>query len=1391
MTPKRMLMLGCAVGGVCCVAVPYAQVDAQAFNANPKTVAGNVSYDRATAGVETITVETQSAIIDWTPTAGIFLPAGDTATFVNGPNNADFAVLNRILATTPVRFDGTVLSRLGDLAAGTAVPGGTIVFSSPGGIIIGSTAVFDVGNLVLTSLNVVDDGAGNFGGPAGTYQFILPSNVPGAANAAIITEPGSIITALNQRSYAAFVAPRIVHGGSVRVDGSTAFVAGERVELRVNSGLFDIIVNVGSDNATPIVHTGSTGGPASLAGDDFQRIYMVAVPKNQAITAILQGNVGFDPAVDAAIENGAIVLSAGHNVVNGEVDRYGDFSPPAPNMGASFHIRGGTITSDLIGVAVTDMLASGQGTGGLAFLQDVSLFADRRAHLFAGPSQIVTVAGSVVVSAARLRSADPGAFDLTGGEALIFAQGGGSLGIAGDALVDASAQGQFNIVVNAAGSGTGGTAGIFADNGKVQINGAVQLLSVGSGAKPPAVPTLGGDGNGGTTLVEGRNGGSVQIGGALAMESSGFGSESSGIVPVTGTSGTGGIVRLGTTGGSVTVTGPASMTAEGRGGQVLDGAGNVAGTGRGGDILVAIAGGAINLNGGGAIAASGFGGVGPDGGVGEGGTIDVDVANGQIQFNGEAGLAAQGLGGDSFFVGGTGGDGTGGTITFTARTGGAGGRIGAGALDVDVAGNGGRGGNGNLATIGGTGGDGRGGDIILLAEAGNGMLDAGALVARANGTGGAGGTIDVNDNGGTGGQGLGGDIVVGTAPTPSPAGNGNARFASIDLRASGIGGSGGFGRGTGGNALGGTATLAAGAAPVIVAGNTTLEADGRAGIGGGSPGAGFGATGQAAGGAAILSAGAGGALNAGDVTGTASATGADSAANTPGEWHVRASAGGAVTLANLVLTAAANGVAGIPAFSSLEPTGGTITVAGFATLTTPGEIRVIGAGAGTILGGRYTLGAGGNVAMTHASAAAAGFTIDVADLFVTAGGDFSAGAGVVTRTANQTDIRAAGGATIGGRLLGRQILIASSDIDLQVGGGIGDAGTQLATLLPNTTGLVATLGGATQGPGYTLTNAEAGRIRAGTLRILPPALGNATALLVRDLTLSGGGAASGIGLLEINMAGIARVEGAVLMTGAATTNGISVTARERLEMVTPTGSIRVRDAAGAPAGGLLLASNNIWVASQAILDRLALNVNYAGRDADLIANDGTEEPRGHVEAGAVVLATGATLFVQNSGAPLSPAFAGITVGDGGLVVRTTGTAPALVTAFGRRLDGNGGFVVGAPFFFEVDFQVGGAAGAGGGGYAGAATFNTCIIVTRQCGAGLPPVPPSGPDPITGPTGGSDSVLLAPGAEDDDLIDTSFSTEGLIEEPVTSGGESSLWDVDCDRDDDGQCDGGPE
>ena len=1045
---RRALLIGCAVGGLC---VAAGQVDAQAFNANPKTVAGVVVYDRATPGVETVTVESDSAIINWVPNVGgnpiVFLPQGNVATFTNGSVNTDFVVLNRILTTTPIRFDGTVISQIQDAAIGTTSIGGTVLFSSPGGIIIGANALFDVGSLVLTTLNVVDDGTGNFYDPAA--QQLLFNNGAATPNAAIITEPGARIRALNEGSFVAMIAPRIIHGGSVRVNGSAAYVAGEQVQLRVNQGLFDIIVDTGSNNAVPIIHTGSTGGPASLGAGDAHGIYMVAMPKNQAITAILQGNVGFDPAINAAVENGVIVLSAGFNVVGGQVDRYGDFSPaPKPGPGASFEIRGGTISSDLFGYAATDMLASGQASGSLAFQQDVSLFAGRRAHLFAGASQIVTVAGNAVVSAARLDTANPAEFDLTGGEALIFAAQGGSLTIAGNVLVDASGRGIVDQVNSRAGNGAGGTAGIFADGGTVQIGGATSVFSTGTGGTIDFAPDQGGDGTGGTAFVEGRNGGSVQIGGTLSVDASGIASRENGLgpVPVTGATGTGGNVSISAIGGgSVTVGGAAEVTASGSGGDVLNGPGNGGGTGQGGNISI-LAGGAVTFAGSSVFAVNAFGGLGPNGGQAVGGRIIIDATAGQIDFLGDAVMVADATGGDgSFVVGGTGGSATGGDILIRARSGAAASRIRGGAILLSAQGIGGAGANGVLGKPAGRGGDGRGGNVDLLAEAGNGTVQFGAVTASANGGGGLGGNANIDGDGGRGGDGFGGTVRAGTiggAAGSQPTGG--AQFASLGLGATALGGRGGGGGGAGGNAVGGATSLLAAGIPTNVAGAATLTADATGGAGG-DPVAGgaTGATGLADGGAVIIAAtafgGSAGTLTAGNVTGSASATGAVGTGNSPGEWHVTASGGSSVNLANLTLAAPTTGTPAVLPFSSLEALGGTINVTQVAALSTPGEIRVIADGAGRISGATLNLAAGRDVIITHSNRGA-GFTIDVGALDIQ-GVNVTASPGSASRASGRLSIAALGNVSVGGQVDGREIVITSSAINVASTGAVGTAAT--------------------------------------------------------------------------------------------------------------------------------------------------------------------------------------------------------------------------------------------------------------------------------------------------------------------------------------------------------------
>ena len=441
--------------------------------------------------------------------------------------------------------------------------------------------------------------------------------------------------------------------------------------------------------------------------------------------------------------------------------------------------------------------------------------------------------------------------------------------------------------------------------------------------------------------------------------------------------------------------------------------------------------------------------------------------------------------------------------------------------------------------------------------------------------------------------------------------------------------------------------------------------------------------------------------------------------------------------------------------------------------------------AGTIGGGAAT-----NVAeiRTGGNAAIAGQVTGVTVRVTSAAINVAATGQVGGAATNVAELRAAGLLTVGGRLLGADILAASSDIDLAAGGAIGDAATQIVRLAPNVTGQTATLGGTTQGPGYTLTAAEAGRIRAGTLRVSAPAVAGGNALLVRDLTFTSGGAAAGIGTLELVTPGVARIEGNLLLANARAQDGILIDARDRLEVVTPTASVRVRDGAGAPGGTLRLVSNNIWVASTAIIDLLRVNPNYAGRDDDLIDNDGNDAPRGYIEGNAVTLNANGTAYVQNTTAARGTfasgsEFGGITTGAGGLTI-VAGAPNTNVYAFGRRLNPDGTFTTGDTFFFQSTYN-----NAAGANYTPTAAVNTCIIVTGACPLRVPPdTGIDGKDPFTGPTDGSMAILLSQN-DGDDVIDSSFAADPLIEEPVTSGSEPGLWN--CDPDHDGDCDDQPQ
>jgi filamentous hemagglutinin family protein len=1026
-----------------------------------------------------------------------------------------------------------------------------------------------------------------------------------------------------------------------------------------------------------------------------------------------------------------------------------------------------------------DGASGGDGTGGELDLESNGGTLDLGA----------AVAASATGTGGGARTGNGGAG--TGGSLQLAAFQGGTPSriLGGTIAVTVGGTGGASAGSGAGGAGTGGRATIYAnaDTGSIDL-AALNASADGSGGAAQAGPA--GAGQGGNILIYTQNDGAIAGArpgihlGALAAGANGSGGNggAGGVngVPSAAGAGTGGRVDVQASQAPIRVDGATSLAANGTGGAAAAAAPGA--NGLGGTVAIGADRSQVDLGTTSLVRADGRGGAGLAGGTGTGGQVIVEAAAGDVDLADSATLSASGAGGAA--RSGRGGDGSGGSVQATARTSSAPSRITGGAVSAAATGTGGSGGAAGTLPAG-RGGDGRGGAVGLIAETAGGTLAFGATSASAAGIGGNAGAAPSQALAGRGGDGIGGSATAGTAQAVAPCGaaggcpTGSATFASLALAAQGSGGAGG----TGGNGTGGTAQLQAVGAPTNVTGIASLGADGIAGIG--TPGT----NGQAFGGLLVLAAspdsgGNGGRLQAGTVDGTANAVGG-SAGSTAGRWRVSANAGSNVTATNATL--AAGGGTVLPAASTVNALNGIVGFSATAALSSAGSIQVNAAGTGQLNGGAVQLNAGDDVIFSDANPAANAVAVDVASLNVTAADDFILNSGAVTRSSGATSVRAGDLATIAGRMLGNTIQLASADIDL--GGAVGGTGTARVTLqvlpapgaaLPNQ----VVLGGTTQGPGYTLTAAEAGRIATGQLDLLVPVTGTsanrAPDLLVRDLSLNATGTTGFVGNLNLNVgsgtAGIAETVGNLALTGAGATNGISIQAGERVQIVNPTGSVRVRDAAGFPAGTLTISAANIWSASRNLLDRLAADPAFAGRDQALLTNDGPDQPRGYIEGAEINLRAGSTLLVQNSGTRAR--FAGITTVQGTLTIVPTGTAPLDTYAFGNRINADGSFTTNTLFFREVVFNPNGPVTTVT--FTPRAAFNTCIIATRQCG-GAQPVP--GRDPIVGPF-----VPVPLTAPDSDPVDASFATEPLIEEPVTSGGESSIWNPPCDPRQDRQCPG---
>lgn len=874
--------------------------NAQSYDAgDPEVVSGNVTFDRAgTPNTETYTINSNTAVLDFIPNdvgpggAINFQLAGTLAQYFGGLGITDFTVLNRILAADPsraIQLNGTIISRL---QASPTTPGGSVWFYSPGGIIVGSTAVIDVGNLLLAT----GDPTGGSGVISNPTQFAINS-VPDS-NAAINVQAGAQITASNAGSYIALVAPAIVQSGTVSTNGSAAYVAAEQTTLTFNSGLFNIQTTVGSNanNNTPLVHDGTT---RFIDDSGQRRAYLVSVAKNDAITMLIEGSgqLGFDMATGVNVDNGVVVLSGGFDVAD---TAYTNLAGTATAFRHDIQITSPNNNANFLGLvnpfAASEIRINALGQA-QTFAGDVSMSAGALASLTTQTGGSIDIAGDLDLSTLVYGTRDA---DIFGGNVVIDASLG-NISIGGNSSLASFTDANFLGGMDPAGTVQGGSIIVIADNGnalnmlgnldiRVEANGADQLLT----GQTSAGNAVGGNvifaSAAGSTLSIGgianianiANGGIVQFGNASAGNATGgsvdisatdgnisFGSDLSvsatgtgGQVNASGTTaagnGTGGQIIFSVGSGDLTVGGSLIADVSGQGGNTQFATSRAGGSGTGGDIIMNLVGGGnINVANNVLLEADGFGsaavGTGNDGGSGTGGNIQLLAVNGAMDFGGAANFNANGNGGGGW-NGGVGNGGLasifadfGGTITFADQVGmSARGRGG----QADGTGNTGGFGQGGTAEVfahgtiniagnynansGGSGGNGTngadGGDA--LGGVGSIIADGGAI--RFDGTAATRGTT----SGGNilSGNGSGGDAQGGLAEMIARNG-GNLQILGVsgfgsdaNVATSALGGNGLFGSGASGNATGGlTRVLAASGGTITIAGGLLATASGFAG----------------------------------------------------------------------------------------------------------------------------------------------------------------------------------------------------------------------------------------------------------------------------------------------------------------------------------------------------------------------------------------------------------------------------------------------------------------------------------------------------------------------------------------------------------------------------------
>lgn len=667
----------------CALAVAIASpAFGQAFQATPTVAQGTVFVNQAEVipggQRDTVTVLTPQSVINWRPTdtgtgggAIAVLPQGNELVFTANTDDvgSSYTVLNRIIPDDPsraVQFEGLVRSQLELGYGGTTTSGGSIWFYSPGGIILGANSRFDVGNLVL-SANDIDFSGGLFGtgtsAQTGTIRFRGDTD----SRSSVAVMPGAQISASG--NYLAIVAPRVSQDGTAVVEGSAALVAAENLDMTipVSDGLFSIFVSTGSNVAnagdTTLTHSGTTETRDTALSGATRRLYLMAVPKNEAVTMLVSGNLGYSAAQQAQLgPNGAVYLTTGQYA-------YGD-TPDFPGQG-NIRITGGNFGGQARATAqnvTIDTTASN-----LNFSNDLTVYAGNGTiNVAATNAHTLTVGGNAYFSGF--------AFNEDGAGSISVSAGAGSTFQANSLTLNSSVTGAPGNNTPG-GTGTGGTQSLTANGGIITVADYIEMNSTGYGSGD-GNNSDGGNGFGGAISVTALNNGQISATNSLGLYADGYGGEAGYGGGLAG-SGTGGSVTLQIAGGGRVESG--NLYASARGYGAYASYGETGGNGNGGIISATLTGGRLQT---GNLEFSSFGQASGGESNGTGGTIAISSTAGSsiAVTGGDLALYAVGASGDGY-SGVPIGNATGGSITFVSS--GSGLTLDEGALIADASGQGG------------------------------------------------------------------------------------------------------------------------------------------------------------------------------------------------------------------------------------------------------------------------------------------------------------------------------------------------------------------------------------------------------------------------------------------------------------------------------------------------------------------------------------------------------------------------------------------------------------------------------------------------------------------------------------------------------------------------------